>query len=274
MKIGSKQNYGLFIIYKIIVMNSTNRLKIDISTKENKKIVLELFKRFTKINDIYDFFGVTKTPTNSKIAHEIADIIGFDLNTYKEKPKKYCLQCGKEITSRNGKKFCSSSCAAKYSNTGRKHSDETKYKISKSLSKNGVVVKKEKFCLNCGVELKKRQSKYCSFECQHEYEYKLKVKEWHETPEKFNSEIIPSFIRKFLMKKHNCKCEKCGWGEINETTGNIPLEVHHIDGDCTNNCEENLQLLCPNCHSLTPNHGSLNKLSKRYKLKKYKNLIK
>ena len=31
-----------------------------------------------------------------------------------------------------------------------------------------------------------------------------------------------------------------------------PLEpyedVHHIDGNCTNNKEENLQLLCPNCH--------------------------
>ena len=76
------------------------------------------------------------------------------------------------------------------------------------------------------------------------------------------------------MKLHNNKCEKCGWGEVNETTGNVPLEVHHIDGDCTNNSEDNLQLLCPNCHSLTANHGSLNKFSKRYKLKKYKNLIK
>ena len=255
-------------------MNSTNKLKIDMSTEENRKKVLELFKEFNKINDIYDFFGVTRTPTNSKIAHEIADAIGFDLNSYKEKPKKYCLHCGKEITSKNCKKFCSSSCAAKHNNVGRKHSEETKLKIAKSLSKNGMVAKKENFCLNCGAELKNYQSKYCSFECQHEYDYKKRINEWKENPEFFNGESIPSFIRKFLMEKHNCKCEKCGWGEINETTGNIPLEVHHIDGDCTNNKEENLQLLCPNCHSLTSNHGSLNKLSKRYKLKKYKNLIK
>lgn len=33
----------------------------------------------------------------------------------------------------------------------------------------------------------------------------------------------------------------------------ITLEVHHIDGDRTNNNEENLQLLCPNCHSYTDN---------------------
>ena len=32
--------------------------------------------------------------------------------------------------------------------------------------------------------------------------------------------------------------------------------MHHIDGDCTNNKMENLQLLCPNCHSLTSNFGS------------------
>jgi 5-methylcytosine-specific restriction endonuclease McrA len=33
----------------------------------------------------------------------------------------------------------------------------------------------------------------------------------------------------------------------------INLEVHHIDGDRTNNSLENLQLLCPNCHSYTTN---------------------
>ena len=43
----------------------------------------------------------------------------------------------------------------------------------------------------------------------------------------------------------------------------IPLEIHHIDGDCTNNKMENLQLLCPNCHSLTSNFGSF-----KQKLKK------
>lgn len=49
-----------------------------------------------------------------------------------------------------------------------------------------------------------------------------------------------------------------GWGEINPITNESPLHVHHIDGDATNNSEENLQLLCPNCHSLTENFGRLN----------------
>ncbi len=32
----------------------------------------------------------------------------------------------------------------------------------------------------------------------------------------------------------------------------IPLELEHIDGDPANNSIDNLTLLCPNCHALTP----------------------
>jgi 5-methylcytosine-specific restriction endonuclease McrA len=35
----------------------------------------------------------------------------------------------------------------------------------------------------------------------------------------------------------------------------IPLELHHRDGDRWNNALANLELLCPNCHALTPNHA-------------------
>ena len=45
---------------------------------------------------------------------------------------------------------------------------------------------------------------------------------------------------------------------MNPTTNKIPLEIHHIDGDYENNKLENLQVLCPNCHSLTPNFKALN----------------
>lgn len=39
----------------------------------------------------------------------------------------------------------------------------------------------------------------------------------------------------------------------------IPLEVHHIDGNSYNHKLENLQLLCPNCHSTTNNYRGKNK---------------
>ena len=39
----------------------------------------------------------------------------------------------------------------------------------------------------------------------------------------------------------------------------LSLCLHHINGDRHDNRLENLELLCPNCHSQTPNFGSKNK---------------
>lgn len=55
-----------------------------------------------------------------------------------------------------------------------------------------------------------------------------------------------------LLRGHQCECCK-----NTEWLGQpINLEVHHIDGDKKNNTLENLQLLCPNCHSYTDNYGT------------------
>jgi hypothetical protein len=40
----------------------------------------------------------------------------------------------------------------------------------------------------------------------------------------------------------------------------LPLELHHVNGDRHDNRVENLQLVCPNCHSITPNWGGRAKL--------------
>ena len=132
-----------------------------------------------------------------------------------------------------------------------------------TFSKNRV--KTVNYCLCCNKEIPSYQ-KYCSNKCQIEYEYNVSVEKWK------NGEIsgtikhggMSGFIRRYLFEKYNGECQKCHWHEVNPFTGNVPLHIHHIDGDCTNNKEENLQLLCPNCHSLTENFGSLNKDSKRY----------
>lgn len=42
-------------------------------------------------------------------------------------------------------------------------------------------------------------------------------------------------------------------------TGQVPLEVDHVDGNATYNLESNLRILCPNCHALTTNFRNLNK---------------
>lgn len=53
------------------------------------------------------------------------------------------------------------------------------------------------------------------------------------------------------------KCEKCGRTEWEGQQ--IPLCVHHIDGNHINNQIENLQVLCPNCHAQTDNYCGRNK---------------
>ncbi|MFA6082586.1 MAG: HNH endonuclease signature motif containing protein [Patescibacteria group bacterium] len=49
------------------------------------------------------------------------------------------------------------------------------------------------------------------------------------------------------------KCEECGWSKITPS-GHLPLEIHHINGDRSDNRINNLVILCPNCHSQKPNY--------------------
>lgn len=52
------------------------------------------------------------------------------------------------------------------------------------------------------------------------------------------------------------KCEQCG---ITEWQGQpVPLELDHINGDRWDNRLENLRILCPNCHALTPTNSGKN----------------
>ena len=56
------------------------------------------------------------------------------------------------------------------------------------------------------------------------------------------------------LKKN--ECEICG---LNVWQGKeLPLELHHINGNHYDNNLNNLQILCPNCHSIQGNNTSKN----------------
>lgn len=100
-----------------------------------------------------------------------------------------------------------------------------------------------------------RKAKYDS-------EYRSYITRWLAGQEKGwtgKSYAIVKYIKRYLREKHEDRCEQCGWDIVHSITGQVPLQVDHVDGDASYCSEKNLRLLCPNCHSLTPTFGRLNK---------------
>lgn len=123
-------------------------------------------------------------------------------------------------------------------------------------------------CKFCEKELNSKIKKFCDNKCQGDFQYRVYIESWlNGTVSGIRGNyFLSKHIRRYIFEIKFGKCEVCGWSKINQFTGKFPLEVHHKDGDSTNNNLDNLMLLCPNCHSLTENYKSLNKNSKRIRI--------
>ena len=217
-------------------------------------ILNEILEKSKSMSDVArNIFG-KENYTNREKCKKILEEHGINwsewLKEKSTKPKKYCLYCGKEIIGGDSrKKFCNHSCSASYNNKG--------------VVRNGE--EKNKQCLYCGEMLGTYQKKFCCVEHQNLFKYDEYIKRWKSGEEnglkgKYD---IAAPVRRYVFEKNNNKCECCGKSYINPYTGLSVLQIHHIDGDCTNNREENLQLLCPTCHAMTENFGSRNKNATR-----------
>lgn len=150
-----------------------------------------------------------------------------------------CGYCSIELSfEKKGNKFCSHSCAAKTNNKG--------------VTRHGK--KSSKYCYWCGSKKEVLSSKYCSKECYDNYTSTTK---FHK---QFMSWITNGTSRKG-MKQHiiweqRGKCSRCCLYEWLDKP--ITLELEHIDGNSLNNSRNNLECLCPNCHSQTPTYKAKN----------------
>jgi 5-methylcytosine-specific restriction endonuclease McrA len=94
-------------------------------------------------------------------------------------------------------------------------------------------------CAHCKItflDSPSHKRKYCSRKCVNKAAKEL----WTPT----STTVRKAMIRRNLLKK----CERCGYDEHPEILG-----VHHKDRNRQNNHSSNLEVLCPNCHSLE--HG-------------------
>lgn len=126
-------------------------------------------------------------------------------------------------------------------------------------------------CPSCQEEVTNLRSTFCSNSCQQEHQYRAYIARWKAGLESGHHEFgttknvaTSGYLRRYLYGTFGEKCQKCGWAEKHPVTGKIPLTVDHVDGDFLNCKESNLLILCPNCHSLTPTYGILNKGNGRW----------
>lgn len=94
-------------------------------------------------------------------------------------------------------------------------------------------------CVYCGTEFLayRSQTRYCSRVCGSRSRLDRMIRDG----------TIGTQSRKLKARllAQRASCHRCGWSEEIAV-----LEAHHVDRNRKNNREDNLILLCPNCHSI------------------------
>jgi hypothetical protein len=180
--------------------------------------------------------GAEKTRSITAARHKVF------VESYYKQPKK-CKYCGGVIAfEKRANDFCGHTCSATFNNF--KRGQNLKDKLCSC-----------KFCNKMTVS-----PNYCSSKCRNEHKYKLFVEAWFAGQKDGCSGLgVSCHIRRWAREKSGNKCELCGWCCTNPVTGRVPLQIDHKDGNAVNNKPDNIRFICPNCHSLTPTFGNLNK---------------
>lgn len=124
-------------------------------------------------------------------------------------------------------------------------------------------------CEGCSSEYKVGKNclgLYCSLKCQMDHRYTKYVNGWFwgiETGYTGKTLQLSSNIKRYFRERFGTACWSCGWDKKHPTDGAQLTEFDHIDGDAANCSFDNIRILCPNCHSMTPTFRARNPNSSR-----------
>lgn len=155
------------------------------------------------------------------------------VDTYLADPK-YCPRCGIMLPfEKRWNTFCGRSCSASTSNKGRPGP-----------------TKRPRECAHCGARKEDVRNKYCDTCIKNNIHVEVRK------ATSLAGTKVDRLRKRILIEERGHTCEVCGnSGWMGQP---IPLELDHIDGDSDNNASENLRLICPNCHALTPTYKGAN----------------
>jgi hypothetical protein len=162
--------------------------------------------------------------------------VGISLAAREKAANKRCIYCGEKMSYEKRKqRSCSRACYLKH-------------RRKRALTSGQ--------CEHCGTPCSTHR-KFCN-SC-----YGMRIYCLTTSPETARTSHA---LRGYLFRTRGYRCESCGLTEWLQKP--IPLEIEHINGDADNNKDENLKLLCPNCHALTPTFRSRNKQASASRRKK------
>ena len=169
-----------------------------------------------------------------------------------------CENCGIDHDGEYGSgRFCSAKCARGFSTKSKRK--EINEKVAKTLvgRKKQPTPEERKVhkCKHCGKGYVKNANRIGHERfCLDNPDRIEKERAWdqkrREAIENTPFEELPQSWRRYkiLIDQDGC-CNKCGIKKWNGEL--ITFELEHKDGNNQNNSRENLELLCPNCHSQT-----------------------
>lgn len=134
----------------------------------------------------------------------------------------------------------------------RKHSEETKRKISEGQKRFWTAEKRAEHSERVKLSASKRDCSLPEYAKESlRKTARAKYEQWVASIDETTIATSKIWLYQYLAEKQNDTCSSCGFKGVNPYTGHSILELHHIDGDHTNWHVSNIVLICPNCHAMT-----------------------